>query len=164
MPDFVEKPTKKFPWITRIFIFIYCLLFLFAAGLPLFYQQLPILATLKIDQSFVLIPSIATAVYFLIIGFSFFRAGDNWLIFSIILIFFSTLGALGLAALGGINVQHLIAKGIPSCINNINLCNANDGIVLASAVLLGISIPTILFNILTFVGIMKSFGARDPYE
>src|SRR3990167_8634183 len=105
MPDFVEKPTKKFPWIRRIFIFIYCLLFLTTAGLPFFYQQLPVLSSLKIDQSLVLIPSIATAVYFLIIAFSFFRAGDNRLIFSIILIFFSTLGALGLAALGIINAQ-----------------------------------------------------------
>ena len=164
MPDFVEKPTKKFPWLTRIFIFLYTAAFLVTISLPFFYQQLPLIGSIELDRTIILVPSIIIAAYFLIIAFSFFRAGDNWLIFSIILLFFSTLGALALTAIGSINAQHLINKGIPNCIQNINLCDDEDGVILASAILLAVSIPTILFNILTFIGIMKSFGARDPYE
>jgi len=164
MPEFVEKPTKKFPWITRIFIFLYLVLFLAFAALPFVYQQIPLLGSSGLERQIVMIPAFAAAFYFLILTFSFWRAGDNWLIFSIILIFFSSLGALLLGAVGSLNARALLEKGIPGCYTDLSLCNSEEGIILLSVLLLGISIPTLLFNILTFVGIMKSFGARDTYD
>jgi hypothetical protein len=163
MPEFVERPAKKFPWITRIFLFLYLVLLLTFAALPFFYEQIPFLSTLGLGQEIVMVPSFVAAFYCLLIAFSFWRAGDNWLILTIILLFFSSLAALVLGGIGALNARTLWEKGLPSCYTDINSCNSEQGIILLSAVLLGISIPTLVFNILTFVAVMKSFGARDTY-
>lgn len=161
MPTFVEKPPRRTPIISIIFLVIYLLFAAAMAILAFSYQNLPMIGDIGLDANIVRIPFFVAIAYFGIIAFSFLVKGDNWLIFSIILLFFSSLGAIGLAILGAFNAQNLFQGGIPSCINDLASCNEGDGVVLFSAILLGISIPTLILNIATFFAAMKTMGAND---
>lgn len=165
MPEFVDQPKKKKThFLSLFFTIIYLFLTLAIASLPFIYQKLPVIGPANLDQRLVLAPTVILVTYFLIFAFSFFHRGDNWFIFAIVLLFFSSLGALVLGGIGAINAKNLIHEGIPACVRDLVNCNAGEGVILFSALLLGISIPTLIWNILTFVGIMKSMGANDWWK
>ncbi|MDP2671584.1 MAG: hypothetical protein Q8P13_03985 [bacterium] len=159
--QFVEPPSRKAkrPVISAIFSFLYLLIFLFALSLPFLYQNLPFISYLGLTKTLVLVPAAVLAAYAFLIAFSFFLRGDNWLLLSIVILFFSTLGAVFLLVLGIMTGKNL-PNGIPSCVNDISLCNSTDGFTLLSALLLGISIPTLVLNLLTFIAAYKTMGTK----
>ena len=103
----------------------------------------------------------AVIVYCLVLAISFFLQNTNLLILSLVLIFFSTIGSLLMLVVSLPNAQEVISGNLPPCARNIASCTTGEGIVVASAALLAVSIPTLLLNILTIVGAVKGIAATD---
>lgn len=104
---------------------------------------------------------LAITVYCLILSLSFFTQNTNFLIFSLVLIFFTTIGSLIMLFIAIPNSGSAISGHLPKCIQNLSSCSLKDGIIVTSALLLTTSVPLLILNIITIVGSVKAIAATD---
>lgn len=156
-----QKQIVPKPLLVRILQWFYLLLGLVLVGGAFYFQNLSFIPTLGLANEFILAFFAALVVYCGVLVLSFFFQSTNLLIFSLVLIFFSTLGSLLLLVISLPNAQTIISGNLPSCASNIANCNTSDGIIVASAVMFTIAVPTIILNILTIIGAVKGIAATD---
>lgn len=155
-----KLPSYK-PLLVKILQWFYLLLALVNFACIFLYQNLSFVPSLGIANEFIIGIIVAVVVYCLVLAISFFLQNTNLLILSLVLIFFSTIGSLIMLVVALPNAQEVISGNLPTCAKNIAACTTSEGIVVASAALLAISIPTLLLNILTIVGAVKGIAATD---
>ena len=160
MSERVAETVSK-PLLVKILQWFYLLLALASLSGIFFYQNLSVVPSLGIANEFVIGFIVAIALYFLVIAISFFLLNTNFLILTLVLVFFTTIGALGMLGISLFNADALFSGSLPSCAANIATCNSKDGIIVASTALLMISIPILILNIITIVGAIKGIAATD---
>jgi hypothetical protein len=159
MDERTEKVHK--PLLVKILQWFYLLLAI-AVGIGGFYfQSLNFVPTLGVANEFIIGFFGVLIIYCLILALSFFFQNTNLLIFALVLIFFSTIGSLILLVVSLPNAGAVISGNLPECSRNIATCSSSNGIVIASALFLAVSVPTLLLNIITIVGTVKGIAAAD---
>lgn len=159
MDNHREKVQK--PILVKILQWFYLLLGVIAVASVFLYQNFDFIPTLGIGNEFIIGFFGLIAAYFLILSLSFFLQNTNLLILALVLIFFSTIGSLLLLVVSVPNAHFVINGNLPECSKNIATCNTHDGIIVASAALLSVAIPTLVLNIITIVGAIKGIAATD---
>lgn len=155
-----KQSTQK-PLLVKILQWFYLVFALSFVVAIFFYHNLNFVPSLGIANEFIIGFFLALAFYCLILSFSFFLQNTNLLIFSLVLIFFSTLGALALLVVSIPNSQAVISGNLPECSKNIATCSTSDGIIVASAALLSVSVPILILNIVTIIGAVKGIASTD---
>ncbi len=156
-----SKQASYKPLLVKILQWFYLLLALGSFTGVFFYQNLSFVPSLGFANEFIIGIFVAVIFYCLLLALSFFLQNTNLLILSLVLIFFSTIGSLLMLVVALPNAQEVISGNLPECAKNLASCTAGEGIVVASAALLAVSIPTLLLNILTIVGAVKGIAATD---
>ena len=85
----------------------------------------------------------------------------NLLILALVLIFFTTIGALALLGISLPNAQAVLSGNLPECAKNIAACDLKDGIIVASPALLAVSVPILILNTITIVGAVKGIASSE---
>ena len=155
-----KQSTYK-PLLVKVLQWFYLLLAIVTFAGVFLYQNLSFVPSLGIANEFIIGIILAIIFYCLVLALSFFLQNTNLLILSLVLIFFSTIGSLIMLVVALPNAQAVISGNLPDCAKNIASCTTSEGIVVASAALLAVSIPTLLLNILTIVGAVKGIAATD---
>lgn len=159
----LKNPKTTIPksLLVKVLQWFYLVLGLVAATLFLWYKNLPYFSQLSLPSEFVLAISIAAGIYCLALAFSFFTQNTNLLIFSLVLIFFTTIGAGIMLAVTIPNAQTILSGNLPECTKSLSTCNIKDGVIVASAILMIISVPTLILNFITIIGAVKGIAATD---
>ncbi len=147
--------------LVKVLQWFYLVLGLTGATFFLWYKQIPYLSQLNLASEFMLALSVMAGIYCLALAFSFFTQNTNLLILSLVLIFFTTIGAGIMLAVTVPNAQTILSGKLPQCTTNLAACSIKDGIVVASALLMVVSVPTLILNLITIVGAVKAIAATD---
>jgi len=139
----------------------YLLVSLISLSSLVWYKQIAILEKLELPDIIMFSLVFALVFYCLILSISFFTQNTNLLILSLVLIFFTTIGAAILLFIALPSAKLIFTGNLPACAKNLTLCSVKDGMVVASAMLLSVSIPALLLNILTIVGAVKAIASTD---
>ncbi len=158
MPRKTSVPKTLF---VKVMQWFYLILTLLSASIPFWFKNLPYIDSLSIPEKLVYGASAALAIYCLILAISFFTQNTTLLILSLVFIFFTTIGALILLVLAMPNAQAVLSGHLPSCTQNLALCNFKDGLIVGSAILLSISVPILILNCLSIIGAVKAIAATD---
>lgn len=145
----------------KVIQWFYLILTLLSASIPLWYKSLPYLDSLSIPEKLIYGLSAALVIYCFLLTISFFSQNTTLLIFSLVFIFFTTIGALIMLVLALPNSHAVINSQLPSCASNLALCNLKDGLIVGSAILLTISVPILILNFLSIIGAVKAIAATD---
>lgn len=160
----MERPQKVVAQkaiLVKILQWFYLSFGLGIASSILWYKQVAVLESYNIPDIIVYLLVGSLAFYCLVLAVSFFTQNTNLLILALVLIFFTTIAALILFVIALPNAQTVISGDLPSCIKNLSLCSVKEGVVVASAILLSISIPALVLNIITIIGAVKAIAATD---
>lgn len=160
----MEKPRKivaQKSILVKILQWFYLSFGLGVASSILWYKQIAVLESYNIPNIIVYLLVGGLTFYCLVLAVSFFTQNTNLLILALVLIFFTTIGALILFVIALPNAQTVISGHLPSCIKNLSLCSVKEGVVVASAILLSVSIPALILNIITIMGAVKAIAATD---
>ncbi|HSX57883.1 MAG TPA: hypothetical protein VLE47_01260 [Candidatus Saccharimonadales bacterium] len=154
-----EKTHK--PLLVKILQWLYLIFAILSLAAIFLYPQFTLLSGLGFPRELIIGSFLALAIYCLILSLSFFLQNTTLLIISLVLIFFTTIGAIAMMGVSIPNSKEVLAGNLPSCVKNLALCNLKEGLIVASAGLLAVSVPTLLLNILTIVGAVKGIAAAD---
>lgn len=147
--------------IVKILQWFYLILSLIISSILVWYKQIPFLSEYNIPDSLIFIVVGVLIFYCLILTASFFTQNTNLLILSLVFIFFTTIGAIILLVISLPNASVVINGQLPNCAKNIALCSLKEGVIVASAILLAISVPTLILNLITIIGAVKAIAATD---
>lgn len=145
----------------KVMQWFYLILTLFSASIPFWYKNLPYLDSLALPNKVIYAVAGALVVYCLLLAFSFLTQNTTLLILSLVFIFFTTIGALILLVIALPNSQAVFSGHLPACAKNLANCNFKDGLIVGSAILLSISVPILVLNLLTIIGAVKAIAATD---
>ena len=160
----MEKPKKisdSKSLLVKILQWFYLTLGLGIASSAFWYKQIAVIESYNIPDIIVYLLLGGLTFYCLVLAASFFTQNTNLLILALVLIFFTTIGDLILFVIALPNAQTVISGNLPSCIKNLSLCSMKEGVVVASAILLAVSVPTLILNIITIIGSVKAIAATD---
>lgn len=158
-PKAKTETPKSF--LVQILQWFYLLVAILAVILAISSTKLDFITHLGFPKEIFIGFGLAIAVYALILSVSFFTQNSTLLILSLVLIFFTTIGALIMLAISIPNSHSFLSGQLPACSKNLSLCSLKDGIAVSSAILFVFSIPTLILNIVTIVGAVKAIAARD---
>ena len=147
--------------LVKVLQWFYLILGIVSATFFLWYKSLPYFSQLNFPNEFILAISIAAGIYCLALALSFFTQNTNLLILSLVLIFFTTIAAGIMLAVTIPNAQTILRGDLPECAAKLITCNIKDGIIVASAILMVISVPTLILNFITIIGAVKGIAATD---
>lgn len=156
-----QKNTSSKSLLVKALQWFYLVLGLVTASSIFWYKQISFLSNLYLPNILIYSLAIALTFYCLILAASFFTQNTNLLILALVLIFFTTIGAIILLIISLPGAQAALSGHIPACAKNLQLCSLKDGMVVASAILLSVSIPTLVLNLITIVGTVKAIAAGD---
>lgn len=148
-------------FLVKILQWFYLLLGVLVGSSLLWYQRLPYMAEINIPETLVYLIVGFLVFYCLLLTLSFLTQNTNLLIFSLVLIFFTSIGAILMTIPGIFNFQNILSGNLPECSKSIVTCNTQDGIVVAAAFLLAVAVPTLIINFITIVGAVKGIAATD---
>jgi hypothetical protein len=147
--------------LVKVLQWFYLLLFLVSSTAFLWSKQIPLIAKSTLPEEIVIVASIISCIYFLIIALSFLTQNTNMLILSLVLIFFTSIGAAILLIITIPNAQTILSGNIPKCAAALSTCSVTEGVVVASALFMAISVPILLLNIITIIGTIKDIASTD---
>lgn len=155
------KEIRQKSLLVKILQWFYVLLAVASLGSIFFFQNLSFVPSLGIGNQFIIGFFVAIALYCSYLALSFFLQNTNLLILALVLIFFSTIGSLIMLVVALPNSKSILTGNLPECVRNIATCSSSEGIIVASAALLAISVPVLLLNIITIVGAVKAIASTD---
>ncbi len=155
------KNENKKSFLVKTLQWFYLVLGIGTASSVFWYKQITVLSSLYLPNILIYSLAIALTFYCLILTVSFFTQNTNLLILALVLIFFTTIGALILLVIALPGAQAALSGHIPACAKNLQLCSLKDGMVVASAIILSVSIPTLVLNLITITGAVKAIAAGD---
>lgn len=147
--------------LVRILQWFYLLVALILGSAFVWLKQLSLFQNYNIPDIAIYLLLSALIFYCFVLFISFFTQNTNLLILALVLIFFTTIGALLLLILSLPNAIEVISHPLPNCIKNLSLCNRHDGVIVATAFLLSVSVPALILNIITIFGAVKGISATD---
>ncbi len=154
-----EKAHKAL--LVKILQWLYLLFAILAVAAIFVYPQINQIKVLGFPNEFIVGILIVVAVYCLILSLSFFLQNTTLLIISLVLIFFTTISSLAMLVAAIPNSGQVITGNLPDCVKNLATCSLKEGLIITSAGLLSVSIPTLLLNIITIIGAVKGIAASD---
>lgn len=160
MENLRKEPVSK-SLLVKVLQWFYLVLVFGIALILVWNKQIPYLSDYNIPDSLKYIAGGALIFYCFILTISFFTQNTNLLILALVFIFFTTIGALALLLISLPNAGAVVNGQLPSCAKSISLCSLKEGIIVGSAVLLAISVPTLILNFITIIGAVKAIAATD---
>ncbi len=145
----------------KVLQWFYLITGILTATFFLWSKQISFFSSPNIPGELILAITVAAGLYCLILSLSFFAQNTNLLILSLVLIFFTTISALIMLVVTIPNAQTIFSGNLPECSRNLALCNLKDGVIVASAMFMAISIPLLILNFITIIGAVIAIAATD---
>jgi len=154
-----EKIEKSL--IVKILQWLYLIISAFSVTFFFWYKKVNFLPKFDLPNEFLLALSLVLGFYCLILAVSYFTQNSNLLILALVLLFFTTIIAILMFAVTIPNAKIILSGNLPFCINNLSACNVQDGIVVASAWSMAVSVPILILNFISIIGAVKAIAATD---